>query len=175
MKKFQFLLLFFAFIMAFIMPLQLQAQTYDAPVNVTEGSTYVRYMANVKITAETATYTQAMLLAEANRDTAFIRAYFANLEGSEDVDVTIEFSNDLKKWTAGSATLITALGSSAVYDTLNVVEGAEYAQYHGSVWFRLVFSGQTSNPTNIATFDLFLPKNYGAPPLGAGQVANRRS
>lgn len=175
MKKSHLLLAFFAFIMAFYMPLQLQAQTYDSPVSVAEGSTYVRYLGNVQVDTTAATYTQGMLLAEANRDTAFIRAYFNALKTNENVDVTIQFSNNLKKWTNGTATLITGLGSTAVYDTLNVVMGTEYAQYHGSVWFRLVFTGKGSNPTNIVTFDLFLPKNYGAPPLGAGQVANRRS
>ena len=79
--------------MAFIMPLQLQAQTYDAPVNVTEGSTYVRYMANVKITAERP---PTQVVAEANAIQRLLEHTLQTQRVAKMVDVTIEFSNDLK-------------------------------------------------------------------------------
>ena len=152
-----------------------QAQTYDAAVNVVEGSTYIRYTGAISVDTTASTYTQAMLLAEANQGLSFIRASMPDVTGSEDVNVLIEFSNNLSDWTAGATTVIDALDATAVFDSLNFINSTEFLHWKGSIWFRLVFDGQTGNPSNTVTFDAVLPKNTGAPKLGPGKVSNRRS
>ena len=152
-----------------------QAQTYDAAVNVVEGSTYIRYTGAVSVDTTASTYTQAMLLADANQGLSFIRASMPDVAGTEDVNVLIEFSNDLLNWTAGATTVIDQLSTTAVFDSLSTINSAEFLHWKGSVWFRLVFDGQTGNPSNTVTFDAVLPKNSGAPAVKVGNAVNRRS
>jgi len=166
-------LMIFAVIAAFAIPLQ--AQTYDSAVTVVEGSTFIRYTGSAEVTTTESTYTQAMFLADASANYAFIAASLPDVTGTEDVNVLVEFSNDLLNWTAGGTTVIDQLTTTARYDTLNSVAGTEFTYWKGSVWFRLVFDGQTGNPTNTASWNVILPKNAGAPLKGAANAVNRRT
>lgn len=150
--------------------------TYNQTVNISEGETTVSYYGTVDMSADTTGtwYTQDMYIGDMNESAAYIRAVASDVTGTEDVNVTVEFSNDRLTWdTVGD--VIDNLNTSVVYDTLSTVAGTALAQYKANRWMRIKFVGQTGNPSTTLTWYAFLQKNAGASDSRVGRVANRRT
>lgn len=150
--------------------------TYNQAVSVSEGQTSVSYYGTVDMTADTTGtwYTQDMYIADMNESAAYIRAVASNVAGTEDVNVTVEFSNDRITWdTVGD--VIDNLSTTVKYDTLSTVAGVALAQFKTNRWMRIKFVGQTGNPATTISWYAFLQKNEGASTTGVGRVANRRT
>lgn len=171
MKKsiFSFLILMFA------LALPVLSQTYDSPVTEVEGASYIRYTGAAAITTTESTYTQAMHIGDANQGIGTVTLSLPDVTGTEDVNVFVEFSQDLLTWTSISAAVKDQLSTTAAFDSVHVVAGTTLIEFKGSVWMRLHFDGQTGNPTNTLTWSVFLPKNSGAPSQGLANAVNRRS
>lgn len=165
----------FILIFAMLMMIPAVAQTYDSAANEAEGASYIRYTGSAAITTTESTYTQAMAIGDANQSIGVVKLRLPDVSGTEDVNVFVEFSNDLQNWTSISTAVYDALSTTAIYDSLDTVGGAALLEYKGSTWMRLHFDGQTGNPTNTLYWDVFLPKNTAAPLSGAANTVNRRS
>lgn len=153
------------------------AQTYNTPVTTVEGATYVRYTGSVDMTTDStgSHYTQAMSIADANSGSGAVQLRLPNVTGTEDVNVFVEFSYDLLNWSAISTAVTDGLSTTVVYDSLHSVGGADLFEFESSVWMRLHFDGQSGNPSNTLYWNVYLPKNTGAPTSGVGSAVNRRS
>lgn len=74
-------------------------------------------------------------------------------EPTEDCNVTVEYSFDRTTWFVGAAAsgvIKDQLTTTAVTDTLNIIEGATDTHYTLAPWMRLKFDYQAGNP--IGTF-----------------------
>lgn len=168
-------LLLFALLCVF--PLFAGAQdTYDYSVSIDEGLSFVRYTGSLNVFPDTTGnhYTQAMFIGDLNQNTGMFQGICSNVPGTESVNVLLQVSNDRLNWVEIASPLRSALATTAVYDTVNVIQGVNRIEYRNSVWMRLKFDGQTGNPRTTISWSVYLPKNTAAPPRGVGAVANKR-
>lgn len=126
-------------------------------------------------------YTPKIYIGDANAidpvDTSFLKSAFIWMDitevGTEDVDVFVDYSYDGTTWyELGSTAIKTAQGTTAAYDTLNVIEGVRQLGYNFANYLRVEFDGQTMNSGAIITWSVALPKEPGS---GSGTRALSRA
>ena len=135
--------------------------TYNQTVSFKIGESYVMYYGTVDMTDDTVGnfYTQACFLHELNHNNAFIYAVCSEA-GTEDVNVTAEYSMDRTTWLAGTAIDgLDQLGTTSLVDTINVVTGAQQNAYYVGRWIRLKFDGQTGNGDTTVSWWMVFRKN----------------
>jgi len=142
--------------------------TDDETVSVKIGETYVLYYGTIDMSDDTTgTFkTQAMHFQELSEGTAY--AYVVCSEaGTEDVNVTAEYSMDGTNFVAASAIDgLDACGTTAKQDTVDIITGVEQVKHRVGKWIRLSFVGQTGNgDTTISWWILF---RKGEPFRGSG-------
>jgi hypothetical protein len=94
--------------------------------------------------------TQSMLISAVNVEDGY-GYYICSEAGTEDVNVTYEYSFDNSNWFAGTTDSdLDALGTTAVWDTIGVVQNSNELKYHSCVFFHIVFTaGQNMNSTTV--------------------------
>ena len=166
MKSLKFIS-FLILMLAFAVP-GAQAQTYNSTVNVKEGYTYARYTGSIDMTSGAdstgSIYTQGFFIGNSNQGDGIVSVTIGDSTGTEDVNLFVQYSNDLTNWKNISTAVSDAMGAGVTYDTLNVVGGTTLIEFKSSIWARLHFDGQSGNPSGVLTYEVFMPKNTGAPP-----------
>jgi hypothetical protein len=101
-------------------------------------------------------YTQAMYIGAVNAVDGY-GYYICSEAGTEDVNVTYEYSFDAANWFAGTTDSdLDALGTTAVWDTVGIVQGADEVKYHGAVFYRIKFTaGQNMNSSTVTWENTF--------------------
>ncbi|MEP0004576.1 MAG: hypothetical protein ABJ387_03520 [Balneola sp.] len=170
---------FFIMLVIAFLASPLFAQTYNTPVSSSEGASYVRYSGTVDMTADgdsiASHYSQAVYIGDSNQSIGVIQFAVPDVTGTEDINVFIEVSDNRKDWISISTAVKDQLTAGTTLDSLHVVGGVTLLEFKGSVWLRIHIDGQTSNPSNTITWDVYLPKNSGAPPQSVATVENRRT
>ena len=132
--------------------------TYNTTTRVSvgpKGSNYVLFSGQTPATVVGDSigvmYTKAMYIADFNQTTyAYFMLDMYDATGTEDCDVTVEYSYDLTNWVVGSAAsgvIKEQLTPAGVSDTLNVINLVSDTNFHVYPWMRLKFDYQTGNPT----------------------------
>ncbi len=177
-KKPPYALLLMLIISLFV-NVQAFSQTYDTPVNASEGATYVKYSGTVDMTADgdsiASHYSQALYIGDSNQSVALIQFSVPDVTGTEDLNVFAEFSQNRKDWSSVSAAIHDQLTAGVTYDTLHIINTTSIIELQGSVYLRIHVDGQTGNPSNTITWDAYLKKNQGAPARTVATVLNRRT
>lgn len=151
-------LLFVSLVLAAaVLPAQAQTNltTTQAAVLVQEGPGYVVYSATVDTVGTDTFRTPAFHIGGLDKTCAttclnlFAEAWASNGTGTEDVDITVEFSSDVgqpSNWDAASANAFTQVTTTAQFDTLSTIAGAVDQEFRSARWVRLVVAGQSGNP-----------------------------
>lgn len=149
------------------------AQTFDTPATPDEGHTYIHYFGTVDMSPDSldSYHTQALLVGNANQGAAILQGIAADSTGTEDINIFAEFSQDLKSWHQLTPAVVDSQSITVTYTSLHTAAGDTL---DGSLWLRLHFDGQTGNSPTTVRWDVFLPKNTGAPELGAAVIRDRR-
>lgn len=172
-KPFNFLaLLLLALVFA-----PVEAQTYNIATSVKEGATYARYTGSIDMATVTGDsiashYTQPFFIGNSNQGIGIVTVTVPNVAGTEDINLFVEYSNDLTNWKSISTAVKDNLLAGVTYDTLSTVASISLIEFKSSIWARLHFDGQTGNPRNTLTWEAYLPKNTGAPNVNATFVQN---
>ena len=144
--------------------------TDDYAVSVKIGETYVLYYGTVSMVLDSIGnhYTQAMHIQELTQGNAYIWALTSNPNtGTEDVDVTAQYSMDGTTWLAGSGIDgLTQMGATSVADTVNIITAVRQAAYAPAKWTRILFDGQTGNTKCVVSWWMLFRK--GEPFRGSG-------
>lgn len=150
------------------------AQTYNIPVSEKEGYTFARFTGTIDMAEEPedSHYTQAFYIGNSNQGLGVVSVSVPDSAGTEDIDLYVEYSNDLVNWTSIQTAVAEQLTAGVTYDTLSTVGGTALLEHKSSIWARLHFDGQSGNPENVLTWEAYMPKNAGAPPATATFVAN---
>lgn len=153
---------------------------YNETVNVTtEANTKGQIIYHGTVTfADSASgaiyYTQAMWIGGCNVNNLY--GYLVCSEvGTEDVDVTLEYSRDLVTWVAGSE-VKNAQGTTATFDTLNIIAGAKQLPYLVFPWVRWKFLAGSTMSTNemVLTWVVTATKPEGLKQTIMGKKANKQ-
>ena len=119
------------------------------------GSNYVLFYGTTPTTEATDSigihYTKAMYIADFNQTeyAYFFLDMYNSATGTEDCNVTVQYSYDLTNWVAGAANsglIKDQLTTTAVTDTLNVINGTSDTNFHIYPYMRLKFDYQAGNP-----------------------------
>lgn len=155
------------------------AQIYNTPASAREGATYVRYTGTVDMTADADSvgnhYTKALFIGNSNRDYGALTLHIPDVPGTEKISVYADFSNDLTTWKSIGTAVITDAGNGISLDSLHVVDADTLFEFQSLLWLRLHFDGETGNPANVITWDVFMPKPKGAPASNTAFVENSKS
>ena len=149
---------------------------YDETVDKNDVVGKVNYSGTVTFAdsaSGAAYYTQAMAIG--GMTDAYGYAYFICSEaGTEDVNVFVEYSNDKLTWVAGTTDSdLDAVGTTAVEDTIGIVQGAMSYKYKSWLYMRLKFvAGQAINSTTV-TWTIGFNKNSGVDRTNLARVSNR--
>ncbi len=175
-KLFNPLLIFLALALAVIQPVA-QAQTYNITTSVKEGFTYARYTGTIDMDTEdgdsiASHYTQPFFIGNSNQGIGIVTVTVPDSTGTEDINLFVEYSNDLTNWKSISTAVKDQMTAGVTYDTLSTVGGTALIEFKSSIWARLHFDGQASNPGNILTWEAYMPKNTGAPTSNSTFVQN---
>jgi len=143
------------------------ADNYDQNVTlISEGSKFklLRVDQFTMTDQEGNYYSEPINLGSWNTVDGYIQVLHTNETGTEDIDVTFEYSytkSNFGTWTAGSADadLTQLTGGTTANDTLGIADGADQILYHNSLWFRVKVDGQASNPATSVTVYIWLNKN----------------
>lgn len=135
------------------------------------GSEWVHYYGSATTVATDSIgthYTKAMWIADYTAYNAYFYMVMSNDPGgTEDCNVYVEYSFDRTTWFAGSAAsgkIKDALSTTAVSDTLNIVDGVNDTNYKMGLWCRLKFDYQAGNPIGTTlTWHLIFRKNPDSP------------
>ena len=142
------------------------ADTYDKNVTlIAEGAKFklLRVDAFTMTDSEGNYYSEPINLGGWNVSDGYIQITHANITGTEDVDVTYQYSytkSNFGTWTAGTADAnVTQLtGGTAANDTLGIAGGTDQILFHNSLWMRVKYDGQTGNPQVTLTTYIWLNK-----------------
>ena len=117
-------------------------------------------------------YTQKMKVSASNSADGYGR-FICSEAGTEDVNVFIEYSFDGITWITGTTDAdLDAVGTTAVVDTLGIVQGVNQILYHMSPYMRFKFVvGQNMNSTTL-TWNYWMSKNSGVELKSVGGVSN---
>lgn len=154
----------FLFLFLFLSILLLVNMTTAADVSNTTayakegdpGNVWVHYFGSITTLAADSTdthYTKAMWIAPFNKELAYFYMVMSNAAtGTEDCNVTIQYSFDRTTWYAGAAAsgvIKDQLTTTAVSDTVNTIVGVSDHHFNTALWMRLACDMQAGNP--IAT------------------------
>lgn len=154
------------------------ATTYNETVSKIDVPGALVYYGTVAIddtTTGDTFYTQAFMIAGVAGSYGYGSFYCAEA-GTEDVNVFIEYSNDLINWIAGTTdTGVDAVGTTVKSDTIGIVAGNQQYLYKTHIYARLkLVPGQTMNSTTFYYF-LSFRKPAGLERTNLGATANRKS
>lgn len=145
------------------------------------GSNYVKYWGVTDATAATDSvgihYSKALYIAPFAGTTTYALVFldmYNSALGTEDCNVSMEYSNDLATWVAGAGVIKDQLTTTEVVDTVNVVTGTTDGRFNTFDYMRFKFDYQTGNPTlTYVTWVLRLQKPTAeAFPKRQGHVAS---
>lgn len=150
-----------------------QAQTYHTNGTCDASTAQLVCYGSISMgTDSTAShFTPKIYIGDANAidpaDTLFTKSAFIWMDvsevGTEDVDVFVDYSYDGNTWYELGGTAIKAQqGTTAAYDTLNVINGSRQLAYNFASYLRVEFDGQTMNSGSVITWAVSLPKEQGA-------------
>lgn len=138
------------------------ADTYDKNVTLLSESKFHKLVRVDQFLFSDSTgnyYSEPINLAGLNVSDGYIQVLHTNVTGTEDIDVTLQYSftkSNFGTWTTGTAdaNLTQLTGGTAVYDTLGIADGADQILFHSSVWLRVKYDGQSGNPsaTQVTTY-----------------------
>ena len=176
-SRFNFSILVMILIVAMFSLVQ-SATSYDETVTKYDVPGVLVYKGTITISDSAANdtyYTQAFMIGGVS--SAYGYGYFYCAEaGTEDVNVFIEYSNDLITWTAGTTDSdLDAVGTTVVGDTLGIAQGSDYYLYRTKIYARLkVVVGQNMNSTTFY-YDMGWKKPAGSERANLGATANRKT
>lgn len=177
MRQNKFFILMAIFLM-FAFSASQAATTYNETVSKIDVPGALVYYGTVSIddtTTGDTFYTQAFMIAGVAGSYGYGSFYCAEA-GTEDVNVFIEYSNDLINWTAGTTdTDVDAVGTTVKSDTIGIVDGNEQYLYKTHIYARLkLVPGQTVNSTTFYYF-LSFRKPAGLERTNLGATANKKT
>lgn len=142
---------------------------------VFETPTYVLYKVGpYTMTDSTGNYySRTMQLGGLNATDGYM--YITQTEvGTEDVNYSLQYSFDGVNWINQSAadSDLDAVGTTAVTDTLGIIDGTNDGLFHNSIFFRTKGDGQTGSQQTQVTIYLYLNKSpvYHNPLPDVGRV-----
>jgi hypothetical protein len=142
--------------------------TKNTAVTAVEGDGFYSYRGTVSALALNSAVTRAMYVGEVRRaDSLYFRAVNANVVGTEDVDVFVEFSADRANWQRSATAVLTQV-STTLMQSAKVPPTAG----RGQLWMRLRFDGQTGNPSTTLRWQVYVPKAFASPARAPVLVAN---
>ena len=102
-------------------------------------------------------YTQAFYIGAVNYSDALAR-FICSEVGTEDINVFVEYSVDGLAWVAGTTdTDLDAVGTTAVLDTIGIVQGVNEVIYHTFFFMRYKFvAGSIINHTVLTWVTAFI-------------------
>jgi len=117
-------------------------------------------------------YTQRMFTGAVNASDGLAR-FICSEKGTEDVNVFIEYSVDGENWTVGTTDAdVDAVGTTAVTDTVGIVQGVDQYLFHIYPYMRFKFvAGQAINSTTV-TWAVAFRKPAGSELKYLGAVKN---
>lgn len=124
---------------------------------------------------EASYYTQVLYVGDANQGVSGLSVELGDSTGTEDLNVLVEFSHDRLNWNSISTAAIDAAAAGYNVGTIHDIGGSNLVEFDGALYMRLHFDGQTGNPAATVDWNLYLPKNTGAPLRGIGFVENRKT
>ena len=138
------------------------------------GKSYIMYYGTVDMSSEAEGnhYTQALFIAEFNEGHGYLSAVCSEV-GIEDVDVYVEYSQDLSTWVSGGEiTGLNGLGTTMKTDTVDVINGAQNIRWKAWRWIRFKFDGQAGNDDTTVTWRFLLMRNQLATQKDPWAIAN---
>jgi hypothetical protein len=146
----------------FLFSLLFAGENYNQSSDVfTESPTIITYKVTFTMSSDATGnfYSEALWVGDANTSDGWIYITQTNETGTEDVDFTLQTSLDASTWTTSSADdELTQVGTTAVNDTLGVIDGTDDVNFHRKPWLRIKGDGQTGNPGSVVTIFVTVKK-----------------
>jgi len=150
-----------------------QAQTYHTGGSCDASTAQLVCYGSISMGADStgSHFTPKIYIGDANAidasDTSLVNSAFIWMDvsevGTEDIDVFVDYSYDGSTWyELGGTAIKVAQGTTAAYDTLNVIGGTRQLAYNFASYLRVEFDGQTMNSGAVITWAVSLPKEQGA-------------
>jgi hypothetical protein len=142
------------------------ADNYNQTTDVfNESPVSVTYKVTFTMSDSTGNYySESLYIGDANTSDGSIYISQLNVAGTEDVDYTLQTSHDgSSNWTT-AADELTQVGTTAINDTLGIIDGANDWNFHNKPWLRIKADGQAGNPQTTVTIYVTLVK------VSAGEV-----
>jgi hypothetical protein len=158
------------------LPLMAAESNYDESVTDVDFPGKLTYKGTVTFSdsgSGDAYYTQAFSISGVADAYGYGR-FVCSEVGTEDVNVFVEYSIDKTTWTAGTTDSdLDAVGTTAVNDTIGIVQGSAEYLYQTYPYARLKFvAGQAINATTM-TWSISFNKDSGLANVQLGRVSNR--
>lgn len=165
MRNFKFAIILLVLLFSFS---AFAADEYNNNVRWVEGETWILYYDTLQFAADSTAshYTKAMDVINANDAVGSIRAWCTDVTGTEDVNISVHYNNDLDftYFTESTIDVIDQVQTSAKVDSLG--DDDQFKQHR---WLVLEADGQTGNPAaTICYWFVLVKKRAGTPKKCAG-------
>lgn len=149
--------------------------TYNQAINKVEGDSWILYWGQIAFVTDSIGnfYTRAFQIGDSNVIDGMMTLSIANVTGTEDVNVTLQYSKDKTtgNFTDGlSDSDLDQVQTTVIDDTVGTADGVVDKKFHGNLLCRIKADGQTSNPElTVLKYWVFLRKNDGASKKNLGR------